>query len=156
MSKVVQSGLVSEPWKELLELTAGLPHKTQQEVIAGRMALLRQKVENKYDERWEKMLNWPAMKMELKGFNGDPDAGALFRLQGFVALNEMLQNAMEHWNITTLNAAAIEENGVVRVKAIVGPGNDVEFQEPRDGFPSEQMMTQLRMIAPDKKAKTRG
>lgn len=151
MQKVVQSGLVSEPWKELLELTAGLPQKTQEEVIAGKMALLRNQLEEKHG--WEKVLNWEKMGFELKGFDGDADAGALFRLREFVALNERLQNALQEWNITTLNAAAIAENGTARVKAVLGADNSVEFTEPVDLFPSEQLMTQLRLIAPDKRDK---
>jgi hypothetical protein len=153
VSKVVQSGLVSEPWKELLELTAGLPQKTQEEVIAGKMALLRHRLEEKHGDGWEKMLNWGSFKIQLEGFNGDADAGALFRLQEFTALNETLQKHLELWNITTLNAAAIAEHGMVRVKAVIGPDNSVEFDEPKADFPSDQLMTQLRMIAPDKRGK---
>lgn len=153
MQKVVQSGLVSEPWKELLELTAGLPQKTQEEVIAGKMALLRHNLEGKYGEKWQTMLNWGSFKIQLDGFNGGADAGALFRLQEFTALNETLQKHLELWNITTLNAAAIAEHGVVRVKAVIGPDNSVEFEEPKSDFPSDQLMTQLRMIAPDEKVK---
>lgn len=153
---MVQSGLVSEPWKELLELTAGLPQKTQEEVIAGKMALLRHNLEEKYgSEKWKKMLNWGSMKVHIDGFTGDADASALFRLQEFVSLNERLQTELERWNITTLNCAAIPEHGIARTKAVVGPDNSVEFEEPLADFPSEQLMTQLRMIAPDKKAKVR-
>lgn len=151
MSKVVQSGLLSQPWQELLELTAGLPQKTQEEVVAGKMALLRHKLEEKHGDGWEKMLNWGSFKIQLQGFNGDADAGALFRLQEFTALNETLRKHLELWSITTLNAAAIAEDGVVRVKAVIGPNNSVEFTETKAEFPSDQLMTQLRMVAPDKR-----
>ena len=78
-----------------------------------------------------------------------------FKIEGqeFTALNEKLQNNLELWSITTLNVAAIAVGGIVRVKAVAGPDNSVEFEEPKEDFPSDQLMTQLRMIAPDKKAR---
>jgi hypothetical protein len=151
VSRVVQSGLVSEPWKELLETCAGLPHKTQQEVIAGKMALLRHKLEEK-KEGWIDMLAWKEFDVKVAGFAGDADAGALFRLQQFTAMNETLAKKMEEWNVKGLRAAAICDNGVTaRVKAVLGPDNNVEFAEPIEEFPSETMMTQLLMIAPGEK-----
>lgn len=148
---MVQSGLVSEPWKELLELTAGLPQKAQEEVIGGKMALLRHKLEEAHGEDWSKMLHWEKFGIELKGFDGNADASALFRLQEFTAMNQSLQEALQKWNIKTLNAAAIAEGTAVRVKAVVGPDNSVEFVEDRDVFPSNELMTKLLMIAPEKK-----
>ena len=153
MSKVVQSGLVSKPWKELLELIAGLPERTQQEVIGGKMALLRHKLEEEHGESWKKMLNWDKFNVEIDGFNGNADASALFRLQEFTELNNRLQNGLRAWIITTLNAAAIAEGSTVRVKAVVGPANSVEFMDDASAFPSEELMTKLLMIAPEKKQK---
>lgn len=147
----MQSGILSKPWEELLALTAGLPQKTQEEVIAGKMALLRHKLEAKHGEKWERLFTDDAMGMNIDGFKGDADAGALFRLQEFVSLNEKLQDELARWNASGLKCAAIAEHGRVRVKAVLGPDNAVEFEEPLDGFPSEQLMTQLVMIAPEKK-----
>lgn len=152
MSKVVQSGLLSQPWEELLTLTAGLPQKTQEEVIGGKMALLRHNLEAKHGEDWAKMLNWEAFGAEIKGFTGDADATALFRLQEFVGLNEKLTLELARWNVPKgLRCAAIAEGGTVRVKAVLGPDNSVEFKEPVQDFPSETLMTQLVMIAPEDK-----
>lgn len=153
---MVQSGLVSEPWKELLELTAGLPEKTQQEVIAGKMALLRHKLEEK-KEGWIDMLAWKEFDFRIEGFVGTADAQALFKLQQFTAMNEILAKSMVEWNVKGLRAAAICDGGVTaRVKAVVGPDNSVEFAEPIEDFPSEELMTKLLMIAPGEPEKRRG
>lgn len=148
MSKVVQSGLVSQPWKELLELTAGLPHKTQQEVIAGKMALLRHKLEEE-QEGWINMFAWDEFNVKIAGFVGNADAQALFRLQEFTAMNETLAKRMVEWNIKGLRAASICDGGVTaRTKAVLSADNTVEFSEPMDEFPSDELMTKLLMIAP--------
>lgn len=158
VQKVVQSGLVPEPWKELLELVAPLPAQTRAEAIAGRMALLRHKLEEE-QEAYRTMLNWDTFDAQVQGYAGSADADAMFRLEDFVKLNDALAIAMRQWGLTGIRAAVvrISERGteVLRVKALLPPADkfaspqSVIFDEPADGpFPSDELLTKMQLINP--------
>jgi len=159
VQKVVQSGLVPKPWQELLDLIADKPVKTQQEMVAGRMALLRGRLEEE-QKAYATMVDWKTFDAEVQGFVGSADAAMLFRLEDFTKLNDGLVQTMAVWGIRNVRAAAVRltEGGVeiIRVKAIVPPkqrggeGASVVFDEPGGDapFPSEELMTKLQMINP--------
>lgn len=151
VQKVLQSGILSKPWQELLEAVAGAPIKTAQEMIAGRMALLRNMLEE-HQQGYREMLNWNDFNMQVQGFAMSADADALFRLEDFAKLNEALVDAMRRWGIVGVRAAVIREGDSLRVKAIIAgrdAPNSVMFEEPPEGFPAEDLMTKLKMIQPE-------
>lgn len=146
MQKVVQSGVLSKPWQDLLDGLAGLPAKTMMECIAGKMALLRNQLAEA--EYYKNMTDWDAFSAQLKGFDGMATADGLFRLEDFAKLNEDLMGAMSQWGCKGVRAAAVRLDGGIRVKAIVG-NEHVFFDEPGEGFPTEELLTKLRMVAPE-------
>lgn len=148
---MVQSGSVPKPWQDLLDLIAPLPQKTKQEVVAGRMALLRHAMEEE-KSAYKTMVDWGTFDVEVQGYAGSADADMLFRLEDFIKINDHLVTSMAAWNIQNVKAAAVRMNEdgkeIIRVKAITSAGN-VVFDEPAgDPFPSEELMTKLQMINP--------
>lgn len=122
-------------------------------MIAGRMALLRNKLEGE-QEAYREMLNWNDFNMQVQGFAASADADAMFRLEDFAKLNEDLVTAMQKWGIERVRAAVIREGNGLKIKAIVRTSDlpepqHVMFEEPSEGFPSEDLMARLKMIEPD-------
>jgi len=114
------------------------------------MALLQQRLEGER-EAYREMLNWNDFNMQVQGFASSADADAL---EDFAKLNEDLISAMRKWNIQNVSAAVIREGNGLKVKAIVRNSDlpepqHVLFEEPAEGFPSEDLMARLKMIEPD-------
>lgn len=151
MPNLVQSGVVPKPWQELLDLIADKPIRTRQEMVAGKMALLRNKMEEE-QEAYKTMIDWGTFDIEVQGYASSADADMLFQLEDFTKLNDGLVQTMAAWNIEGVQAAAIrlDEGGrnIIRVKVITPLGN-VEFDEDGEQpFPTEELMTKLQMINP--------
>lgn len=155
MQKVVQSGLLSKPWQDLLELITPLSPQTRQEVVCGKMTLLQNQMQEE-KEAYKTMLDWKTFDLQVQGYSGSGTADALFRLENFVKLNGLLVDAMAKWQIKNIKAAVVHEclHGVdtTRVKAVT-PHGEVEFIEPLEGFPGEDLMTKLQLINPPDRQK---
>lgn len=111
--------------------------KTAREMIYGRMTLIK----NRAEEMGLKT------SVPISGTQED-----LFDLEKFLAVNEALHTALNKWGMEKLKAACLIEGDVkgdvVRTRAEV-LGSSVDFEEPLEGYPSEGLLTQLRMICPE-------
>jgi hypothetical protein len=75
------------------------------------------------------------------------DPHMLFKLKDFMDVNNSFKEQLKAWGIGGIRAAAVRiDENTLRVKAIT-PAGSVLFDEPSEGFPSEELMTKLRMIA---------
>lgn len=153
MQAVVQGGVLSQPWKEFLDVLVGLPPKTMAEAIVGRTTLLQKKLDET-NSGWREMMHWGSFDEEMQGMATSADALTLFRLQEFTLLNERLVNAMQTWGIKGVRAAAAvmedDKEKFIRVRAITSAGS-VDFDEAYcvdvfNHFPSEELLTKLQMI----------
>jgi len=75
------------------------------------------------------------------------DPQMLFKLEDFMNLNSALKDRLREWGVKDIRAAAVRiDEHTLRVKAITQAGS-VLFDEPSEGFPNEELLTKLRMIA---------
>lgn len=128
MPEVLQGGLLPEPWQGLLDSASNLPAKTLAEMVAGRMQIVKARLE----------------AGEIVDVNEDPQL--LFKLKDFMETNEYFREKLTEWGLPKLRAAAVRvDANTYRVNAIT-PAGSVIFDEPVEGFPSEELLTKLRMI----------
>ena len=132
--ELVQGDGVPEPWKELLDLIAAVPSAdTRKEMVAGKLQLLKNKLEDN--------IGLP-LKDEVS------IKATIFRLEDFIGVNEKLMLSMKVWHIRNMKVAAMVDLSSDRIHVRVNtPQGNVDMYEPRVGFPSEELMTKLRMIA---------
>lgn len=129
MPAVVPGGLLPEPWQGLLDNAAPLPAKTLTEMLVGRLTVLQKRKDAGED-------------VEV-----DHDPQMMFKLEEFMRVNNLLKEQMRQWGMANLRAAAVRlDENTLRVKAITQAGS-VLFDEPSEGFPTDEFLTKLRMIA---------
>lgn len=118
-----------EPWQGLLDNAAQVSAKTMTEMLAGRLQILKHR-----EEAGEEI-------------DHEAEEGAYFKLKDFMDLNNKFKGELQKWGLGKLRAAAVRLNeDTLRVKAIT-PEGSVMFDEPEEGFPNEELMTKLRLIA---------
>lgn len=127
MQTVVQGDLLPEPWQGLLDNAAMVSDKTMQEMLAGRLSLMSHKKDI--------------------GELDPADEITLFQLQDFMDYNGRFKRKLVEWNIEGLKVAGMRVNkDTIRVKAITRTGS-VLFDEASEGFPNDELMTKLALIA---------
>lgn len=148
--EVLSGSVVSKSWEEFLNQFTHLSERTKQEVIEGRLTLLRNRMAARDKEVISFYEGFSVRDMaKLDAKQGEEEAQALFRLHDFERLNNCLIQWCKDWNISIKTACArVIEDSVegIKVRAITSAGNIDFFVPNTEPFPNEELMTKLQLI----------